>query len=153
MFLYELQSSSPTALYHATLRDNAPFITRQGLQPVVGSWVKTVYGDHAPIPLVYAASAQGGREKLLSTLAHHVSLELNKKFYEITRAELVTVGTIGIIETDVDKFTRSGGYAKPHLGLERGDYYATEPVRVDRFMSPQEVQKFLGRQLSKVPNS
>lgn len=140
--------SAGDVLYHATLRDNEQDILQVGINPSVGPVVKQKHD--ADIPLVYAAHGTGGREKLLSVLAMHISKKLGKGFYDVTRDEIIKYGTIGVIKSDANKLQKSKGLGKPHVGLEPRDYYSDETVRVDHFMTPEEMQKFLGRQLLKV---
>lgn len=140
----------PTVLYHATTIDRVDTILRDGLIPQVGRLTSQYYHENEPCELVYAASDKN-REKFLSVLAHQIGYKFGKYMGKVTRADIISHGAIGVIQTDAYKFQRATGRGKPYSSLERGDYYATEPVQVDRFLVGNDLVAFLRRQLTKAP--
>lgn len=116
---------SASVLYHGTLKSLIPAIKAHGLQPREG-------GLWSGVPLIFAADA-GHRQKLVAVMLAQISKVIGKDFHKMSAADVVRYGAIAVI-TDTTAFRRANGRGKPIRHLERADYYADQPVNVDRFL-------------------
>lgn len=131
------QRVPPSPLYHGTLKSLISIIQVHGLQPQQGKlW--------SGVPLVFAADRHQ-RRKLNAVMLQQIGYSLGKPMHAVTGAEVLEHGAIAII-TNTTPFQRARGYGKPIPHLERGDYYADQPVSVRSFMIDEDMAKFLGVQ-------
>ena len=139
----KITEANNTTLYHGTLKDHIPTIQRDGIQPQVGSFIRKVYPKAKISPLVYAAEKQD-KGKVFSSIRNAVADKLGKTKYEVSKDEFIEHGAVAVIQHDAEKMEQCTRDRKPYRSVEKWDYYCSQPVHPDSFLTGDEMVEFFG---------
>jgi len=146
---------SERTLYHGTLIDNEQSISKLGLYPTVGEFVKQMYSyeieemgdvldDHS---LVYAAD-KDSLQKTLNAIRSQVGVKLNKSFNNVTEEDIRNHGLLAVIkdgDTVMKQAPEDGSREWDYQFLEPGDWHHDNLVGVDFFLKGSALLRFFKR--------
>jgi hypothetical protein len=144
---------SERTLYHGTLIDNEASISRLGLFPTVGEFIKQMYelesdelddlDDHS---LVYAAD-KASLQKSLNAIQAQVAKKLGIGFHDVTETDIRNHGLLAVIKQGDEVMDQAPehGLESDYRFLEPGDWFRDNVVGVDYFIKGPALLKFFKR--------
>jgi hypothetical protein len=129
-------------LYHGTTVRRAEHILKDGLEPRLGEFFRSVYPRARVRPFISAADEPYLR-KVFSAIRHAVGQEVGSDKWRVTWEEFRAHAAVLVIETDRPKFRQATAMDRPQRGIEKYDYYAFERVQADRLIRGEEALELL----------
>ena len=132
-------------LYHGTLRRNLPSIKDTGLQPQRGEWTARFHPDATA--LVYAVDDEHRSSAILAVagqMAKAGLIEGSENYsFDNFKNDLIEHGAVLVVKaTTFRRYPWSFELGHP-TGAEPGNWYSSEPVRVESEMIGEEMLAWL----------
>ena len=144
----EILFESERTLYHGTLVANVPSIMRDGLEPGVGQFTNSFYGDEDEEELdhlVFAADKKGLRACVSAILGY-----LRIKNIPFTEENFYRYGALVVIRGENDSFEQrprdhENDYVDHPGQVEPGDYYSRDAILPSHVLVRDKLRSFIRR--------